>query len=138
MNGLTTKQKIFIAEYLKDFNGTRAAITAGYSKDSAAVIAHENLRKPNIVKEIRKAIEESTDIDLITLKHRISGELSRLAFSDDDIYAVYNKDGELSGYRFSDKIKALELLGKYVSMFTDKLEIEGNINLVSNGPEDDL
>jgi phage terminase small subunit len=32
---LTARQALFIAEYLKDFNATQAAIRAGYSKRSA-------------------------------------------------------------------------------------------------------
>ena len=43
---LTNKQQIFIAEYLKDFNATRAAKSAGYSKKTAAFIGAENLKKP--------------------------------------------------------------------------------------------
>jgi phage terminase small subunit len=42
--GLTPKQRLFVAEYLRDFNATRAAITAGYSKKTAHTIGWENLR----------------------------------------------------------------------------------------------
>lgn len=52
--GLTGKQRAFIAEYMKDRNGTQAAIRAGYSAKTAGSIAHENLTKP----EIRRAIDE--------------------------------------------------------------------------------
>ena len=45
---LTAKQQRFVDEYLKDLNATQAAIRAGYSKKTAAVIAAENLRKPNV------------------------------------------------------------------------------------------
>jgi phage terminase small subunit len=50
---LTDKQRRFVEEYCVDFNGTQAAIRAGYSGDSAASIAWENLRKP----EIREAVQ---------------------------------------------------------------------------------
>lgn len=49
---LTVKQQRFIDAY--DGNATEAAIVAGYSKKTAAVIALENLRKPNIAEAIRK------------------------------------------------------------------------------------
>jgi phage terminase small subunit len=52
---LTMKEALFIQEYLVDFNGTAAAIRAGYSVKSAAVIAYENLRKPHI----RIAVDEA-------------------------------------------------------------------------------
>lgn len=55
---LTVKQRRFVEEYCIDWNGTRAAIAAGYSEDTAAVIASENLIKPNI----RKAIDERLDL----------------------------------------------------------------------------
>jgi phage terminase small subunit len=45
---LTEKQKIFCREYIFDWNGTRAAKVAGYSENTAAVIASENLTKPYI------------------------------------------------------------------------------------------
>lgn len=45
---LTAKQRRFREEYLVDFNGTQAAIRAGYSKKTAYSIAYENLRKPDI------------------------------------------------------------------------------------------
>ena len=50
--GLTKKQQAFVIEYVKDFNGTQAAIRAGYSENTAAVIASENLTKPNITEAI--------------------------------------------------------------------------------------
>lgn len=52
------KQRVFIAEYLKDFNATQAAIRAGYSASSARFIGHENLTKPYIAEEIKTAIDE--------------------------------------------------------------------------------
>lgn len=51
---LTAKQQRFVDEYLKDLNGKQAAIRAGYSERSAAVIAAENLTKPNVQSAIEK------------------------------------------------------------------------------------
>ena len=51
---LTNKQRVFVAEYLTDFNATQAAIRAGYSQKTAYSIGQENLNKP----EIKAAIEE--------------------------------------------------------------------------------
>ena len=52
---LTPKQAIFVAEYTKDFNGTRAAIQAGYGKRSARITAAETLTKPNVQAATRLA-----------------------------------------------------------------------------------
>ena len=39
LSALTPKQRIFILEYLKDFNASRAAIGAGYSAKTAGPAA---------------------------------------------------------------------------------------------------
>ena len=50
---LTIKQELFVAAYCSNgYNGTKAAIYAGYSEKSASVIASENLGKPEIVEAI--------------------------------------------------------------------------------------
>lgn len=55
---LTNKEKVFVDEYLKCFNGAQAARNAGYSKNSIYSIAYENLRKPEIQAEIDKRMSE--------------------------------------------------------------------------------
>ena len=61
MANMTAKQKLFCDEYLVDLNATQAAIRAGYSNKTAAVIATENLRKPNIQEYIQKRLAEKED-----------------------------------------------------------------------------
>lgn len=56
MTGLTNKQRVFIAEYLRDFNATQAAIRAGYSPKTAYSIGQENLKKPEIMAAIQSQI----------------------------------------------------------------------------------
>ncbi|WP_273707247.1 terminase small subunit [Leuconostoc mesenteroides] len=55
---LTPKQKRFADEYIKTGNATQSAIEAGYSKKTAAVIATENLIKPNIKAYIERCMAE--------------------------------------------------------------------------------
>ena len=55
---LTPKQKRFADEYIKTGNATQSAIEAGYSKRTAAVIATENLIKPNIKAYIEKCMAD--------------------------------------------------------------------------------
>ena len=52
-------QEKFCSYYIKLNNGEQAAIKAGYSKKTAAVIASENLRKPNIAKRINNLRERA-------------------------------------------------------------------------------
>lgn len=57
---LSTKQRVFIDEYLKTFNATDAARKAGYSERTARSIGHENLTKPDIAAEIERRIADIT------------------------------------------------------------------------------
>ena len=73
---LTNKQKQFIEQYLVDFNGTQAAIRAGYSAKTAKVISSENLTKPDVAKEIRSRIMSADEV-LMRL-----GDIARGDFAD--------------------------------------------------------
>lgn len=65
-NELNEKQKKFCEEYLIDFNGTRAAIAAGYSEKTARSTASENLTKPNIQEYLKKLINQRSERTKIT------------------------------------------------------------------------
>lgn len=54
---LTAKQQIFITEYLRTWNATAAAITAGYSEKTARAIGAENLTKPDIAAAIAAELD---------------------------------------------------------------------------------
>lgn len=70
MDKLTKKQKKFVKEYIKDENGTQAALKAYDTKDNptARAIASENLTKPNIINAI-KTIADSIPNELVIEKH---------------------------------------------------------------------
>lgn len=118
--------KVFVSEYLKDFNATQAAIRSGYSEKTAHSIGHENLRKPEIRKALESYINETLDDDKLTLKREVIDKLREIAFSPAEL--AYDKEGEAIGANRRDSLKALELLGKYMVMFTDKQEIDVNLN----------
>lgn len=57
------------------------------------------------------------------------------ALASVDIYEEFDYNGdekELSGYtkkyKWADKLRALEILGKHLGMFTDKVHIEGSVD----------
>lgn len=83
----TYKELAFINEFTKDFNGTQAAIRAGYSRKSAYSIASENLRKPEIAERIKERIGVE--------KFRTLAENSRLSKSD--VRKLFRKNGTLKG-----------------------------------------
>lgn len=125
---LTAKQKKFCLEYLKDLNATQAAIRAGYSEDTAFAIGWENLRKPLIKKNIDKQLEEVMEESKSVLKARVIKELRDVSFSDSGIELLKDKDGKVYDIRIKDKLKALDLLGKYLAMWTENKNIKLDVD----------
>lgn len=80
-NELTDKQRIFCDEYLIDFNATRAAIAAGYSKKTASVIGSETLAKPYVQDYLNKKREDISKRHNVTMD-RIIQEYAHIAFQD--------------------------------------------------------
>jgi phage terminase small subunit len=56
---LNNRQTLFVNEYLKTFNATKAALAAGYSEKTAHSQGWENLRKPEISEAISQRLSES-------------------------------------------------------------------------------
>jgi len=77
---LTAKQKAFCREYTKCWNGTEAAIKAGYSQKIANRIASENLSKHDIQEEIAKLQAPALKKAEVTRESLVK-ELSKIAFS---------------------------------------------------------
>lgn len=156
MAKLNAKQQRFVDEYLIDLNATQAAIRAGYSVKTAKEIGCENLTKPNIQEAIEKLMAERSKRTGVN-QDRVIQELARIAFvnpqnvinaddgsvradaSDDDLACIQSvKVKTMSGdkgyseereVRLNDKMKALELLGKHLGMFKDKVELETDMDL---------
>jgi len=156
MARLTAKQKRFIEEYLIDLNATQAAIRAGYSPDSARQIGTENLSKPAIRARIDRAMAERSKRTGINAE-RVIIELARIALvnpgnlinfaeatvkgeaTEDDLAAIQSvkvktiptEDGDIveREVRLYDKNRALELLGKHLGMFTDKLNVNAEMSV---------
>ncbi len=92
---LTEKQRLFVMEYLRDFNATRAAMAVGYSKKTAYAIGWENLRKPQIQAEIKRQKEAMVD-ELGMSVQRIIAEYMKIAFADiTDLLEFGQKDEPL-------------------------------------------
>lgn len=149
---MTQKQKRFIEEYLIDLNATQAAIRAGYSPDTAQQTGSENLSKPVIRAQIDRAMAERSKRTGVNAE-RVIQELAKIAFVNaaevidpktamvkedalpEDTAAIqsvkvktFGEDGLEREIKMADKIKALELLGKHLGMFKDKLELSGSLD----------
>lgn len=113
MSKLTEKQKRFCEEYLIDLNATQSYLRAGYkakSNEIARVESHKLLTKPNIQQYIEELREEQSKRTEITAD-KVLEELGSVGF---------NRNIECTG---RDKVKALELLGQHLGMFTEKVSI---------------
>ena len=78
--GLSDKQLNFCREYVKDFNGTQAAIRAGYSKNGASVQATTLLGNPKIQERISTLANNAAEKQEVTAE-RIIAEFAKIAFS---------------------------------------------------------
>jgi phage terminase small subunit len=150
MTKLTDKQKKFIDEYLVDLNATQAAIRAGYKEKAAYRTGAENLRKPQIQEEIQKRMEERQKRTEIT-QDMVLQELAAIAFaratdyvsvrdgmvqvkdtdqlSDSQIAAIAGIKETQNGIevKLGSKEKTLELLGRHLGMWNDKINVEGQV-----------
>lgn len=126
---LTKKEQDFCAEYVKDYNGTQAYIRAyGAAYDTACSRAAQVLKKPEIRERIHLLEKDVFEANCINAEH-IANELASMAFG------VVSQDSRLS---YNDKAKALELLGKQLSLYTNKVDLNATnvININITGDED--
>lgn len=86
------KQRLFVAEYLKDKNASQAALRAGYSPKANRRSGYLLLKRPAIKKAIQAAFKKITDKCEVTAE-RVIEELGRIAFSD--LRSLYRADGSL-------------------------------------------
>lgn len=123
---LTLKQQRFVDEYIISGNATQAAIKAGYSKKTANRIATENLSKPVIKTAIDKRNAEIQSEKTMDMQE-VMELLASIARGETTEETVTNKGDVIeTATRNSDKLKALELIGKRFGAWTDKKEISGN------------
>ncbi len=112
-NKLTKKQEMFCRFYVSNgHNGKQAAISAGYSKKTAKVIAMENLTKPYL-KEFIEELEQPVLDELGISEDWVLTKLKNYSETNiDDFFDVV--DGKLTLKDLStltpDKISAVEFI----------------------------
>lgn len=143
---LTAKQQRFVEEYLVDLNGTAACVRAGYSEKSAKEMAHENLTKPHIrtaIDEKRRKLSEKAEISVVWVMQELRRVYERcmqcipaqdkngeaiLVHVPKDLIAEYGDTVTvMAPFHPSAANKALELLGRHLGAFTDKVEFTGKV-----------
>lgn len=121
MEKLTVKQRRFVEEYMIDLNGKQAAIRAGYSVKGAEVQAATLLSNPKVSAFVVEA------------KARVAERIGR-SVKDvmDDIGRVRAdamqqvedpRTGSLMMLSHKDALKALELEGKHLGAFQDRVDV---------------
>ena len=124
---MTDKQSIFVQEYLKDLNATQAAIRAGYSAHTAYSIGQENLNKPEIKQAIDAAMSERQQRTAITADYVLHSlhEIAQRCMQKSPVMtkgeqAIDEEGRHLWTFDARNAIRALELIGRHMGMFTDK------------------
>ena len=122
---LTDKRKKFCEEYLKDGNGTRSAIAAGYSEISARVQAVKILEDEEVVEYIKERQEEFKNECNIT-KHNIIERLNMIA----DRSSIEEKN-------FNNAIKAYAEISKLLRFYeAEKIDVKDDrVNINYNKPK---
>lgn len=123
---MTPRQEEFVRQYLVDLNATQAAIRAGYSPKTAKSVGSENLTKPDIQKAISGQFKIRAERVEITQDY-VLGMLVKNVERAMQVEPVFDREGNPTGeytYRGSVANKALELLGKHLGIFPDRVEHE--------------
>ena len=153
---LTEKEVAFISEYLIDFNATQAYIRAGYGNKSARQLAARLLSKDYIQAAIKIEVDKILSNNR-TLALKVVRECEKIAFGkisdvmdfdDDGVTLKSSKEIDTStiesvGFdesytqsgvnrkkriKLYSKEKALEILAKYTTLYSDAPHIDLNIN----------
>lgn len=127
---MTDRQECFCREYILDYNGTQAAKRAGYSEKSAYSQAGRLLKNAEILARVRELQHEqverlSVSADYVVLKLMETREKCM------EPVPVLDSNGNQTGeYTFDSKgaLRALELLGRHLGMFDDRLKITAKMN----------
>ena len=144
MAKLTDKQRIFANEYLVDLNATRAYKIAypGIKKEetinAAASRLLRNVKVKNYIDEQLKKIEDESIADATEVMKYLT-KVMRNELTEEVVVVEGEGEGCSSArvvkkdMSAKDRNKAAELLGKRYRLFTDKVEVEGDIPVVISG-----
>lgn len=159
---LSEQRQRFVEEYLIDLNGTQAAIRAGYSVKTAQEQSSRLLSNVMVQEAISKAMAARSKRTGVN-QDRVVLELAKLAFvkmtdvvdsngriredaTDDDLSCIESikykeSDNEFGGsvereVKIGSKLKALELLGKHLGMWNDKLDVNVTQPIVIMGADE--
>ena len=120
---LTPKQERFVEEYLIDLNATQAAIRAGYSAKTASRIGPELLGKTCVSEAIQAQRAKLSERTMRTAAD-VMADIGRVRASAMQTVIDPQSGAEVM-ISYKDAIKALELEGKHLGAFVDRVELTG-------------
>lgn len=164
---ITPEERLFVAEYLVDFNGTKAVqrVKPKMERASASSLAQHYLAQECVQRELTRKINKNLERIDVSVESIIR-ELHRIAMTDTgDLYddngklldikkmpehvrrAISSiktkevwetldkaKGPEVVGYtqevKLWSKEKGLEMLGKHLQMWVEKIQLVGDITVV--------
>ena len=141
MAKLSERQKRFCNEYLIDLNVTQAAIRAGYTPKYANKKVYALLDKPEIKEYLDQQLKKIEDKKIADAKEVMQYLTSVMRNELTEEVVVVEGEGEGCSSAVTvkkdisarDRNKAAELLGKRYRLFTDKMEVTGEIPVVISG-----
>lgn len=156
LDQLEEKQQLFVHEYIKDLNGTKAAIRAHYAEDSAHVQASRMLsyaKVQNAIVELKAQRNKQLNVDAGYVLQRLL-DVDQLDVADilDNSGAIKpvnewpkewrqnissfevasdEQGTSVAKIKFPDKVKNLELIGKHIEVaaWTSNQTIDLNANV---------
>lgn len=125
---LTPKQETFVLEYLKDLNGTQAAIRAGYSARTANEQSSRLLANANVSEAVSRARAERAGRLGLTAD-RVLEEIAAIAFARMPEYVEWGRDDQMQ-LKPSD-----ELTDKQAAAVSQVVESEKFIKSLDHGDQ---
>lgn len=142
---MTPKQEAFVREYLIDLNGAAAARRAGYKARNADDLAVQLLRKTQVKAAIQAAMAKRAERVEITADQVLKNiiEIGQRCMQREPVFVGRGKDrkqavepvtdpetgeqvlAQVFAFDSQGALKAQELLGKHLKLFTDKAEVSG-------------
>lgn len=136
MSKLNKRQKKFADYYIESLNAEQSAIRAGYSAKYARGNAHKLVANGCIKKYIDERLKELESERIASAKEVLEYLTKGMRQELEEEVVIVVGDGDTSSPQIvkkkisiKDSNKCAELLGKRYSLFTEKVDIEGNMGV---------
>ena len=133
---LNIKQKAFADYFIETGNAYQSAIKAGYSENYAkgnVIKLLENESVKTYIEERMKEIESDriakAEEVLAFLSASLRGEVLEEVITTETVEGMVKPVILKKQLSAKDRIKAAELLGKRYALFTEKVDLEGNVGV---------